>query len=63
MKVSNAAIALRAKEGGDWRFVPSAAASVDAFTFTRTLDCDGAILRIMNTAMLLEANFCGFSPA
>ncbi len=51
----NAAIARRAEEGGDWRFVLSAEASVDAFKFLRTLDCDGAIVRIMNTAMLREA--------
>ena len=51
----NAAIAKRAEEGGDWRFVLSAEASVDAFKFLRTLDCDGAIVRIMNTAMLREA--------
>jgi LacI family transcriptional regulator len=53
--LSNAAIARRAEEGGDWRFVLSAEASVDAFKFLRTLDCDGAIVRIMNTAMLREA--------
>lgn len=51
----NAAIARRAEQGGDWRFVLSPEASVDAFRFLRTLDCDGAIVRIMNTAMLREA--------
>lgn len=51
----NAAIARRAEEGGDWKFVLSAEASLDAFRFLRTLDCDGAIVRIMNTAMLREA--------
>lgn len=58
--LSNAAIARRAEEGGDWRFVLSAEASVDAFKFLRTLDCDGAIVRIMNTAMLREAKKVGF---
>lgn len=53
--LSNAAIARHAEEGGNWRFVFSAEASVDAFRFLRTLDCDGAIVRIMNTAMLREA--------
>jgi LacI family transcriptional regulator len=51
----NAAIARHAEEGGNWRFVFSAEASVEAFKFLRTLDCDGAIVRIMNTAMLREA--------
>ena len=51
----NAAIARHAEEGGNWRFVFSAEASVEAFRFLRTLDCDGAIVRIMNTAMLREA--------
>ncbi|MEI6178772.1 MAG: substrate-binding domain-containing protein, partial [Verrucomicrobiota bacterium] len=53
--LSNAAIARHAEEGGSWRFVFSAEASVEAFRFLRTLDCDGAIVRIMNTAMLREA--------
>lgn len=53
--LSNAAIARHAEEGGNWRFVFSAEASVEAFKFLRTLDCDGAIVRIMNTAMLREA--------
>jgi LacI family transcriptional regulator len=58
--LSNAAIARRAEEGGDWRFVLSAEASVEAFRFLRTLDCDGAIVRIMNTAMLREAKKVDF---
>lgn len=58
--LSNAAIARRAEEGGDWRFVLSAEASVEAFKFLRTLDCDGAIVRIMNTAMLREAKKVDF---
>lgn len=53
--LSNAAIARHAEESGNWRFVFSAEASVEAFRFLRTLDCDGAIVRIMNTAMLREA--------
>ena len=53
--LSNAAIARHAEEGGNWRFVFSAEASVESFKFLRTLDCDGAIVRIMNTAMLCEA--------
>jgi LacI family transcriptional regulator len=58
--LSNAAIARHAEEGGNWRFVFSAEASVEAFKFLRTLDCDGAIVRIMNTAMLREAKKVGF---
>jgi LacI family transcriptional regulator len=53
--LSNAAIARHAEEGGNWRFVFSAEASVDSFRFLRSLECDGAIVRIMNTAMLREA--------
>lgn len=53
--LSNAAIARHAEESGNWRFVFSAEASVEAFRFLNTLDCDGAIVRIMNTAMLREA--------
>jgi LacI family transcriptional regulator len=53
--LSNAAIARHAEESGSWRFVFSAEASVEAFRFLNTLDCDGAIVRIMNTAMLREA--------
>jgi LacI family transcriptional regulator len=58
--LSNAAIARHAEEGGNWRFVFSAEASVEAFKFLRTLDCDGAIVRIMNTAMLREAKKVSF---
>lgn len=53
--LTNAAVARHAEETGDWHFVFSAQASVEAFRFLRTLDCDGAIVRIMNTAMLCEA--------
>lgn len=58
--LSNAAIARHAEEGGNWRFVFSAEASVEAFRFLRSLDCDGAIVRIMNTAMLREAKKVNF---
>lgn len=53
--LSNAAIARYAEMEGNWRFIFSAEASVEAFRFLRTLDCDGAIVRITNTAMLREA--------
>jgi LacI family transcriptional regulator len=53
--LSNAAIARHAEDAGRWRFVFSAEASVNAFRFLRTLDCDGAIVRITSTAMLREA--------
>lgn len=53
--LSNASIARHAEESGNWRFVFSAEASVEAFRFLNTLDCDGAIVRIMNTDMLREA--------
>lgn len=53
--LTNAAVARHAEEGGNWQFVFSAEASVEAFRFLRTLDCDGAIVRIVNTAMLCEA--------
>ena len=53
--VSSVAIARHAEETGRWRFVFSAEASVAAFKFLRTLDCDGAIVRIMSDAMKREA--------
>ncbi len=49
------AIARHAEETGRWRFVFSAEASVAAFKFLRTLDCDGAIVRITSEAMKREA--------
>lgn len=53
--LSSAAIAHHAEESGRWRFVFSAEASVASFKFLRTLDCDGAIVRILNEAMRREA--------
>ena len=53
--LSCVAIARHAEETGRWRFVFSAEASVAAFKFLRTLDCDGAIVRIMSDAMKREA--------
>jgi LacI family transcriptional regulator len=58
--LTNAAIARHAEESGNWRFVFSAEASVKAFKFLRTLDCDGAIVRIKNAAMLREARKINF---
>ena len=49
------AVARHAEETGRWRFVFSAEASVAAFKFLRTLDCDGAIVRITSEAMKREA--------
>jgi LacI family transcriptional regulator len=53
--LSSVAIARHAEETGRWRFVFSAEASVAAFKFLRTLDCDGAVVRIMTEAMRREA--------
>ncbi len=53
--LSNAAIARHAEKGGRWEFIFAASASVEAFQFLRTLDCDGALVRITNNAMLAEA--------
>ena len=53
--LSNTAIARHAEEVGGWDFILAAEASVEAFKFLRNLDCDGALVRIMNTAMLSEA--------
>lgn len=53
--LSNAAIARHAEESGRWQFVFSAEPSVEAFQFLSKLDCDGAIVRITNTTMLMEA--------
>ncbi len=49
------AIARHAEETGRWRFVFSAEATVASLKFLRTLDCDGAIVRIMSEAMRREA--------
>jgi LacI family transcriptional regulator len=53
--LSSVAIARHAEETGRWRFVFSAEASVKSLRFLRTLDCDGAIVRIMSEAMRAEA--------
>ena len=53
--LTSVAIARHAEETGRWRFVFSAEASVAAFKFLRTLDCDGAIVRITSEAMKREA--------
>lgn len=53
--LTSVAIARHAEETGRWRFVFSAEASVSAFKFLRTLDCDGAIVRITSEAMRREA--------
>jgi len=53
--LSNSAIARYAEGVGNWQFILSAEPTVDAFRFLRTLDCDGAIVRVMNPAMRREA--------
>src|SRR5512139_3500739 len=53
--LSNAAIASHAEQSRRWKFVFSAEASVASFRFLRTLECDGAIVRVTSKAMLREA--------
>jgi LacI family transcriptional regulator len=53
--LTNAAIARHAEETGRWKFVFSAEAAVETFKFLRTLECDGAIVRVLSTAMQREA--------
>jgi len=53
--LGNAAIASYAERRGNWRFVFGAEATVEAFQFLRTVDCDGAIVRILSPAMKREA--------
>ena len=53
--LSNAAIARYAEGVGNWQFILSTEPTVNAFRFLRTLDCDGAIVRVMNPAMRREA--------
>lgn len=53
--LGNVAIASYAERRGNWRFVLSAEATVEAFRFLRTVDCDGAIVRILSPAMKREA--------
>lgn len=58
--LSSLAIARHAEETGRWRFVFSAEASVASLRFLRTLECDGAIVRIMNEAMKREVKKINF---
>lgn len=51
----NAAIARYAEAEGNWEFILSVQATVEAFRFLRSLDCDGAIVRLISTAMQREA--------
>ena len=51
----NAAIARHAEQVGNWDFIYSAKATVEAFRFLRTLECDGAIVRVISPAMRREA--------
>lgn len=53
--LSNAAIARYAEGVGNWHFILSTEPTVNAFRFLRSLDCDGAIVRVMNPAMRREA--------
>jgi LacI family transcriptional regulator len=53
--LGSVAIANYAGRKGNWRFVLGAEATVDAFRFLRTVNCDGAIVRILSPAMNREA--------
>jgi DNA-binding LacI/PurR family transcriptional regulator len=53
--LGSVAIANYAERMGNWRFVLGAEATVEAFQFLRTVDCDGAIVRILSPAMKREA--------
>jgi LacI family transcriptional regulator len=53
--LGSVAIANYAERRGNWRFVLGAEATVAAFQFLRTVDCDGAIVRILSPAMKREA--------
>ncbi|MEI6074003.1 MAG: substrate-binding domain-containing protein [Verrucomicrobiota bacterium] len=53
--LSNAAIARYAEGVGNWQFILSAESTVNAFRYLRTLDCDGAIVRVTTPAMRREA--------
>ena len=53
--LTNASIARYAEGAGNWQFILSAEATVNAFRYLRTLDCDGAIVRVLNPAMQREA--------
>ena len=51
----NAAVARHAEEVGHWQFTFSAESTVEAFRFLRSLDCDGALVRVTSAAMRREA--------
>src|ERR1039457_2841447 len=53
--LGSVAIANYAERRGNWRFIFGAEATVEAFQFLRTVDCDGAIVRILSPAMQREA--------
>lgn len=53
--LGSVAIASFAERRGNWRFIFGAEATVEAFQFLRTVDCDGAIVRILSPAMKREA--------
>jgi LacI family transcriptional regulator len=53
--LGSVAIANYAERRGNWRFVLGAEATVEAFQFLRTVECDGAIVRILSPAMGREA--------
>jgi LacI family transcriptional regulator len=53
--LGSVAITNYAERKGNWRFVLGAEATVEAFQFLRTVDCDGAIVRILSPAMNREA--------
>ena len=53
--LGSVAIANYAERRGNWRFVLGAEATVAAFQFLRTVECDGAIVRILSPAMKREA--------
>jgi LacI family transcriptional regulator len=52
---TNVAVAQAASVRANWRFVFSAESTVEAFRFLRTLNCDGAIVRVTSTAIRREA--------
>ena len=53
--LGSVAIANYAERKGNWRFVLGTEATVEAFQFLQTVDCDGAIVRILSPAMKREA--------
>jgi LacI family transcriptional regulator len=53
--LGSSAVANYAERRGNWQFVFAAEATVKAVRFLRTIDCDGAIVRILSPAMRREA--------